>query len=163
MIFSATKHRLLCIGLVVPVLAMAPFAEAAIYQCQDARGKLGFSDRPCAVNQAQTLIDKEKPKGPGPASASARVRPMLASYCEKSIKNGRLWLSGMREAEKRDFESGGIAAIDYQEKLEQLRRLDQKMTTSTCLASSAGKRKFYECLNSTINSLASCLSSHGPI
>jgi len=135
-------------------------ARGQIYQCQDEHGKLAFSDRPCRGDQGQVVIPQ---KDPSRGTSDNHLRPLVASYCEQSIENARVWVHKMREERREKFESGKVSEIDYQEGIDILSRMEQKMTTRDCLSSHNKKRKFYECLNSTINTLERCISSHGAI
>ena len=101
------------------LLAGAGVAEAQMYKCVDARGKLNYSDKPCPTGSKGAEVDI---KGQAPISGRLEPQKIDPAREEQDFQKRRIEAERQAKSEERERENRRRQCSSMQTELERLGR-----------------------------------------
>lgn len=157
--------------LTLPVLfTVCLNVSAEIYKWKDENGVTHYGQRPPSSQKSEVIeVDTQAP------SSTRQIPPAAKEFadgimnaeekaadldCSKAVSNAHYSLEQMLENGRKNYKGGYIDKTQYDQAMKGINSLMSSISISDCQSATGNKKKFYTCVSSPYNFVASCGEKH---
>jgi hypothetical protein len=144
--------------------------SAEIYKWKDENGVTHYGQRPPVTQKSEKIdIDTHAPSSTReiPSGAKEFAEGIMNAEekaselnCREAVSNAQYSLDQMLENGRKNYKGGYIEKSQYDKIREGINTLKSNISFSDCQSASGNKKKFYTCVSSPYNFVASCGQKH---